>query len=58
MEPTYTAPLKTIAVHPQLGYEYVCPQGQEIIVKGGGMLGFQAFAPATVNVRGYVLFEE
>jgi hypothetical protein len=29
-----------------------------MIVKGGGMLGFELSAPAAVNVRGYVMFEE
>ena len=45
-------------MHPQLGYEYLAPLGQEIIVKGGGMLGFVVNAPAAVDVRGYVMFEE
>jgi hypothetical protein len=58
-EPTYAATvLKTITIHPQLGYEYLAPLGQEIIVKGAGMLGFEVNAPATVNVRGYLMFEE
>lgn len=57
-EPTYTSTLKTIAIHPQLGYEYLAPIGQEIIVRGGGILGFQANAPAAVNIRGYVMYEE
>jgi len=57
-EPTYTHMLKTITVHPQLGYEYLAPAGQEIIVKGGGIFGVQALAPATVNMRGYILYEE
>jgi hypothetical protein len=57
-EPTYANYLKTITVHPQSGYEYEAPFGQEIIVKGGGMLGFVVNAPAAVDVRGYVMFEE
>lgn len=57
-EPTYSGYLKTLAVHPQLGYEYLSPFGQEIIVKDGGMLGFVVTAPAIVDVRGYVMFEE
>lgn len=57
-EPTYSNYLKTLTVHPQLGYEYLAPLGQEIVVKGGGMLGFVVNAPAAVNVRGYVMFEE
>jgi hypothetical protein len=57
-EPTYSGYLKTWTVHPQLGYEYLAPLGQEIIVNGGGMLGFVVNAPAAVDVRGYVMFEE
>jgi hypothetical protein len=57
-EPTYSGYLKTLTVHPQLGYEYEAPEGQEIILKGGGMLGFVINAPAAVNVRGFVMFEE
>jgi hypothetical protein len=57
-EPTYSNFLKTLTVHPQLGYEYLAPLGQEIIVKGGGMLGFVVNAQAAVDVRGYVMFEE
>lgn len=57
-EPTYSGYLKTFTVHPQLGYEYLAPMGQEIILNGGGMLGFVINAPATVNARGYVMFEE
>jgi hypothetical protein len=57
-EPTYSNYMKTLTVHPQLGYEYLAPMGQEIIVKGGGMLGFVITAPAAVDVRGYIMFEE
>jgi hypothetical protein len=65
-EPTYTAPssgasgniLKTFTVHPQLGYEYLAPLGQEDIIKGAGTLAFQFTAQAGVDVRGYVKVEE
>jgi hypothetical protein len=56
-EGTYTA-FKTFTVHPQLGYEYLAPLGQEDIVAGGTQLGLQINAPATVNVRGYLKCEE
>ncbi len=56
-EGTYTA-YKTFTVHPQLGYEYMAPLGQEDIIKGGTNWGVQVYAPATVDVRGYVKFEE
>jgi len=65
-EPTYTAPssgasgniLKTFTIHPQLGYEYLAPLGQEDIIKGGGVLAVQFTAQAGVDVRGYVKIEE
>jgi hypothetical protein len=57
VEPTYTA-YKTFTVHPQLGYEYLAPPGQEDYIKGGTQWGIQANAPAGVNIRGYVKFEE
>ncbi len=65
-EPTYTAPssgaagniLKTFTVHPQLGYEYLAPLGQEDIIKGGGVYTVQLTAQAGVNVRGYLKIEE
>ncbi len=60
VEPTLTASLvfKTITVHPQLGYEYLSPLGQEEQAKGGTNLVFSANAPAIVNLRGYFQFEE
>jgi len=59
-EPTLTASLvcKTITVHPQLGYEYLAPLGQEEMIKGSQNFVFSANAPATVNIRGYMKFEE
>jgi len=56
-EGTFTA-YKTFTVHPQLGYEYLAPLGQEDIVAGGTQWGIQLNAPATVDVRGYVKVEE
>ncbi len=58
VEPTAGDVLKTFTVQPQLGYEYLAPLGQEDILQGGGYMGFTITAPATVNVRGYVKFEE
>ena len=45
-------------MHPQLGYEYMAPLGQEDIIKGGTQWGAEINAPAGVDVRGYVKFEE
>jgi hypothetical protein len=60
VEPTLTASLvcKCITVHPQLGYEYLAPLGQEEMVKGGQNFVVSVNAPAGVNIRGYMKFEE
>jgi len=60
VEPTLTASLvfKTITVHPQLGYEFLAPLGQEEILEAGTNMVFSATAPAAVNIRGYMKFEE
>lgn len=58
VEPTAGDLLKTFTVHPQLGYEYLAPLGQEDVIQGGGRIGFTVLAPANVDVRGYVKFEE
>ncbi len=49
---------KTFTVHPQLGYEYLAPMGQERIVGGGKTWCMSVTAPAGVDVRGYFLAEE
>ena len=60
VEPTLTASLvyKTITVHPQLGYEFLAPLGIEEQLAGGTNWVVSANAPATVDIRGYVKFEE
>ncbi len=59
-EPTLTASLvfKTLTVHPQLGYEYLAPLGQEDMLAGGSTFVVSANAPAGVNIRGYIKAEE
>lgn len=47
-----------ITCHPQQWYEARFPAGQEIIVPGGGYLGIECTAPATVNARAKLIFEE
>ena len=49
---------KRIEVHPQGGYEELRPFSQEYIVSGNGKVGIECTAPATVNVHGYINFEE
>jgi hypothetical protein len=60
VEPTLTASLvfKTVTVHPQLGYEYLAPLGQEDMIAGGTNFVVSCNAPANVNVRGYIKAEE
>lgn len=50
--------LDVIEVHPQTGYEVIFPMGQEIKVPGGGRVGIECTAPASVNVRAKIDFEE
>lgn len=45
-------------VHPQSGYEIRYPLGQEPIIGGGDRLGIVCTAPAVVNVRAKMIFEE
>jgi hypothetical protein len=49
---------KTFTVHPQLGYEYLAPLGQERIIAGGKTWLISVNPPAGVNARGYFLVEE
>jgi hypothetical protein len=45
-------------VHPQAGYSELLPWGTEILIQGGGRIGIEATAPAGVNARAWVSFEE
>jgi hypothetical protein len=49
---------KTITVHPQLGYEYIAPLGEEEMLAGGTTWCALATAQAAVNIRGYFRAEE
>jgi hypothetical protein len=57
-EPTAGDVLKALEVHPQGGYEEQLPFGLEYIMGGSGRLGIECNAPAGVNVRGFIRFEE
>jgi hypothetical protein len=57
-EPTTSDALDVIEVHPQQGYEIRYPLGQEPIIGGGDRLGIVCTAPAGVNVRAKLIFEE
>jgi hypothetical protein len=58
-EPTLSSTLRVISI-PAYNGMYECPAafGQEIIIGGGGYLGFEMNAPAGVNVRGWIRAEE
>lgn len=57
-EPTASDVLDMVEVHPQSGYEKLFPLGREIEVPGGGRVGIEVTAPATVNVRAKFAYEE
>lgn len=57
-EPTAGDVLDVVEVHPQGGYEKWFPPGYEIIVPGAGRIGIECTAPAAVNVRAKMFFEE
>ena len=57
-EPTAGNVLATREVHPQGGYQEIFPTGDEIIIGSAGRLGIECTAPAGVNVRAEMTFEE
>lgn len=57
-EPTAGDTLDIAEVHPQSGYQVIYPQGDWPIIPGGGRVGIECTAPATVNVRAKIIFEE
>ena len=58
VEPTGGDVLDIAEVHPQSGYEKLIPFDMPIEVPGGGRVGIECTAPATVNVRAKIIFEE
>lgn len=58
VEPTAGNVVDVAEVHPQQGYEVIYPLGQEVILAGGGRVGIECTAPAGVNVRAKIRFEE
>lgn len=57
-EPTTGDVIDSWQVHPQQGWEQFYPFGQEPIVGGGDRAALICTAPATVNVRAKLIFEE
>lgn len=58
VEPTTGDVLDSVEVHPQSGYEIIYPLGQEMIIGGADRVGIVCTAPATVNARCKLIFEE
>lgn len=60
VEPAASDVLDAVEVHPQAGYERICstPGSQLFVVGGGGRVGIRCTAPAAVNVRAKIFFEE
>lgn len=57
-EPTTGGAVDVLEVHPQSSYEVRYPLGQEVYIEPGGYLGIVCTAPAGVNVRAKILYEE
>lgn len=58
VEPTKTTVLDQWLIHPQMGLDLTYAFGQEKIIVGGGRVAVEVTAPAVVNVRAKVDFEE
>ena len=58
VEPTAGDILDMAEVHPQSGYEVIIPFDMPIEIPGGGRVGIECTAPAIVNVRAKIIFEE
>lgn len=57
-EPTAGDVLDSLEVHPQSGYEKQISPDQKFEVPGGGRIGVECTAPAGVNARAKIFFEE
>jgi len=58
VEPTTGVTVDVAEVHPQQGYEIMYPLGEQPVVGGGDRVGIICTAPAVVNVRAKIRFEE
>lgn len=57
-EPGKSDVLESKEVHPQTGYEVIYPPGGEPWCGVGDRIGIEVTAPAAVNCRAYIRFEE
>ena len=58
VEPTAGDILDSVEVHPQAGYVELVPYDARIEVPGGGRIAIRATAPAAVNARAVLVWEE
>ena len=58
VEPTAAAVMAVREVHPQSGYQEKFAFGDEIELLSAERIGIECTAPAIVNVRGEIVFEE
>lgn len=58
VEPTAGNVMAVREVHPQAGYQEKFAPGEEIEVTNGGRIAIECTAPAIVNVRAEIVFEE
>jgi len=58
VEPTAGDVMAAREVHPQSGYQEIFPMGDEVKIAGGGRVGIECTASASVNVRAEIVFEE
>ena len=57
-EPTESAVIRREYVHPQAGYTWQAPFGQEIVINGGDRLAIVVTAGASVSAQAHFVFEE
>lgn len=57
-EPTKTTLLDQWYIHPQMGIDLTYAFGQEKVIVGGSRVALEITAPAVVNVRAKIDFEE
>lgn len=58
VEPTKTTVLDQWLIHPQMGIDLTYAFGQEKVVNGGSRVALEITAPAVVNVRAKIDFDE
>ncbi|MCJ2530743.1 MAG: hypothetical protein LN413_00275 [Candidatus Thermoplasmatota archaeon] len=57
-EGTITYDFQPRNVHPQTGFEIWYPEGKEVRIEAGGILGIRANVGANINAHAFMLIEE